>query len=75
MRAGIEKATDVTCLVTHQDDRLAANRRGVEVMWLRELTLVRKIYPRPLKDVLHLQFEEDRIGKDVPINSKHSLLW
>ena len=74
VRTGVDERADLTGLVTHEDDRLAAHAGRKEIVRPGKLALMRQVDPTALEDVLHLQIEDARVPEHVPVHRKHTLL-
>jgi len=68
--AGIDESIQLAIAVASDKDGLTAHVHGEVIILVWDLGLVGEIDPVSLPDVLHLKFEEVRIGKDVPRNTK-----
>ena len=74
VRTGVDERADLTGLVAHQEDRLAAHADRKEIVGSGKLALMRQVDPTALEDMLHLQIEDARIPEYVPVHRKHALL-
>ena len=63
--AGVDDCIELAVLAARDDDRLAANGGGEIVVDCGDLALVGQVDPVAFEDVLHLEFEQRRVGKDV----------
>jgi AcrR family transcriptional regulator len=65
VRACVEESVELAFAIPRDDDRLAADVAGDVVVVVGDLTLVSKIDPVPLPDVLHLQLEQLEVREDA----------
>src|SRR6476660_2552956 len=73
MTAGIDERVELVVLASGDKDRLSSHPSCKVVMLVRNLTLMREIYPVSLKQVLHLQLKELCIGKYCSIATKQTV--
>src|SRR5690554_908077 len=71
---GVDQAVQLTLLVTGDHHRLAAHGHGHEVARLGDLALMGQEQPVAFEDVLHLQFEEGRVGEHAAMAAEDALL-
>jgi hypothetical protein len=64
--ARVDKGVQLAIAVTRDKYRLAAHISREVIVLVGDLALVREIDPVALEDVLHLEFEDLRVGEDVP---------
>ena len=72
--AGVDEGADVSICVTRQKNRGTTDLRADEIMWLGNLRFKCHEIPGALKNVLHLQFENFRIGERFTVHAKHALV-
>lgn len=65
MAAGVEERADAAGAFAHDDDRLAAERRGEEIVRRRDLAVEPDEKPGSLEDVFHLEREDGGIVEDI----------
>src|SRR5712691_4802243 len=73
MRARINEASNLAVLITDENDRLAADRGGVEIVGTRQLAFVGQVDPRTFENIAHLELEQAGVGEKRPIYREHSL--
>ena len=65
MAARIDECVQLTVPIARDEDRLTSHIGREIVVLVRDLALVSEIGPVALEEVLYLEFEDFRIGKDV----------
>ena len=65
MAARVDEGVQLAVPVAGDEDRLPAHGRREVVVVVRDLALMRQVDPVALEDVLHLEFEDLRIGEDI----------
>src|ERR1700730_9107751 len=73
MTAGVDKGVKLVVLAAGDKDWLPSHPGCEIVVLVRNLTLMREIHPVSLKQVLHLQLIEPRIGKYRTITAKQTV--
>src|ERR1700730_1553832 len=71
--AGIDEGVKLVVLAAGDKDGLSSHPGCEIVVLVRYLTLMRKIHPVSLKQVLHLQLKEPDIGKYRTITTKQTI--
>ncbi|MNQ89014.1 hypothetical protein D3C85_1043070 [compost metagenome] len=73
--AGVDEGIQLAVLVARNEDRLAAHGGGVEIVFVRNLALVGEVQPVAFEDVLHLEIEQARVGKHLPLAAEEALFF
>src|SRR5690554_4541825 len=71
---GIDQGVQLTALVAGDDNRLTAHGHGHVVARLTDLALMGQEQPVAFEDVLHLAFEEGRVGEHAAVAAEDALL-
>ena len=77
MAARIDEGVQLAITVARDEDGLTAHIGCEVVVLVGDLALVREIDPVALEDVLHLEFKDFRVGKDVasdPVDALHRVV-
>jgi hypothetical protein len=73
VRASVADRVQFAGFVTRDDDRLAANPRGVVIVIVRNLAFVCEIHPIALEDVLHLEHVQIGVREDVATAAENTV--
>ena len=74
VREAVQERVHLPVVAARDQHGLEANAGGNEVVDVRNLALVRQVYPRRLEDVAHLQFEYGRVRENAPRDLELALL-